>query len=238
MASVGSISWKTEKDEFLKESEVSDVVSSLDEGGLNELEGEFSSKLKTEMETGLSLDALNLDGRAPLNEVATEMVARLNVTMDDVSTLKGIAQAEGNKHRKEEASKWWTEVKKHYEELCEKLQSAVNSYNSDRDYKTGDKDSEGNPITKYYDKIGVSNLNDISAEPSVSPSPDSRSSHASKVTSALEEAKSFHSKYKEAKDSFETYLALTCDVKDEELGENGIYKKNRAQQILNDISNK
>lgn len=200
MASVGSISWKTEKDEFLKESEVSDVVSSLDEGGLNELEGEFSSKLKTEMETGLSLDALNLDGRAPLNEVATEMVARLNVTIDDVSTLKGIAQAEGNKHRKEEASKWWTEVKKHYEELCEKLQSAVNSYNSDRDYKTGDKDSEGNPITKYYDKIGVSNLNDTSTEPSVSPSPDSRSSHASKVTSALEEAKSFHSKYKEAKE--------------------------------------
>ncbi|WP_407426919.1 tetratricopeptide repeat protein [Treponema sp.] len=45
-------------------------------------------------------------------------------------------------------------------------------------------------------------------------------------------------KYKEAKDSFETYLALTCDVKDEELGENGIYKKNRAQQILNDISNR
>jgi len=32
-------------------------------------------------------------------------------------------------------------------------------------------------------------------------------------------------KYREAKDAFETYLALTCDVKDEELGENGIYKK-------------
>ncbi|MBQ8014482.1 MAG: tetratricopeptide repeat protein [Treponema sp.] len=45
-------------------------------------------------------------------------------------------------------------------------------------------------------------------------------------------------KYKEAKDVFETYLALTCDVKDEDLGENGIYKKNRAQQILNDISNR
>ena len=44
--------------------------------------------------------------------------------------------------------------------------------------------------------------------------------------------------YKKAKDAFETYLALTCDVKDEELGENGIYKKNRAQQILNDISNR
>ena len=44
--------------------------------------------------------------------------------------------------------------------------------------------------------------------------------------------------YKKAKDVFETYLALTCDVKDEELGENGIYKKNRAQQVLNDISNR
>ena len=44
--------------------------------------------------------------------------------------------------------------------------------------------------------------------------------------------------YKEAKDSFETYLALTCDAKDEELGENGIYKKNRAQEILNNISNR
>lgn len=41
-----------------------------------------------------------------------------------------------------------------------------------------------------------------------------------------------------AKDAFETYLALTCDIKDEEMGENGIYKKNRAQEILNDIANR
>ena len=45
-------------------------------------------------------------------------------------------------------------------------------------------------------------------------------------------------KYKEAKDSFETYLALTCDAKDEDLGKNGIYKKNRAQEILNEIANR
>ena len=44
-------------------------------------------------------------------------------------------------------------------------------------------------------------------------------------------------KYREAKDAFETYLALTCDVKDEELGENGIYKKERAQEILDNIKN-
>lgn len=44
-------------------------------------------------------------------------------------------------------------------------------------------------------------------------------------------------KYREAKDSFETYLALTCDFSDEDMGENGVYKKERAQEILNEIKN-
>jgi len=44
-------------------------------------------------------------------------------------------------------------------------------------------------------------------------------------------------KFREAKDCFETYIALTCDIDDEELGENGVYKKERAQEILNTIKN-
>lgn len=43
-------------------------------------------------------------------------------------------------------------------------------------------------------------------------------------------------KYRDAKDSFETYIALTCDATDEELGENGVYKKERAQEIINNIN--
>lgn len=43
-------------------------------------------------------------------------------------------------------------------------------------------------------------------------------------------------KYREAKDAFETYIALTCDVNDEELGENGVYKKERAQELINFIN--
>lgn len=43
--------------------------------------------------------------------------------------------------------------------------------------------------------------------------------------------------FSEAKGAFETYLALTCDTKDEDLGENGLYKKERAQEIINNISN-
>ena len=44
-------------------------------------------------------------------------------------------------------------------------------------------------------------------------------------------------KYREAKDAFETYLALTCETSDEEMGDNGIYKKERAQEIINNINN-
>ena len=44
-------------------------------------------------------------------------------------------------------------------------------------------------------------------------------------------------KYREAKDAFETYLALTCETSDEEMGENGVYKKERAQEIINNIAN-
>ncbi|WP_147614192.1 tetratricopeptide repeat protein [Treponema pectinovorum] len=43
--------------------------------------------------------------------------------------------------------------------------------------------------------------------------------------------------FKEAKSCLETYLALTCDTDDEAMGENGIYKKNRAQELLDEISN-
>ncbi len=44
--------------------------------------------------------------------------------------------------------------------------------------------------------------------------------------------------YGEAKACLENYIALLADAKDEELGENGIYKRERAQEIINKISNR
>ncbi len=50
----------------------------------------------------------------------------------------------------------------------------------------------------------------------------------------------FHLKeynFTEAKSCFETYVALTCGISDEELGENGIYKQTRAQELIDRINN-
>ncbi len=44
-------------------------------------------------------------------------------------------------------------------------------------------------------------------------------------------------KYREAKDSFETFVALNAGTTDEELGENGQYKLSRAQEIIENINN-
>ncbi|MCF0241423.1 MAG: hypothetical protein HUK25_02230 [Treponema sp.] len=40
-----------------------------------------------------------------------------------------------------------------------------------------------------------------------------------------------------AKECFDTYITLTCETSDEELGETGLYKKERATEILNHINN-
>ncbi len=44
-------------------------------------------------------------------------------------------------------------------------------------------------------------------------------------------------KYREARDCFETFVALNCEATEEELGENGQYKLGRAQEILENIKN-
>lgn len=43
--------------------------------------------------------------------------------------------------------------------------------------------------------------------------------------------------FSSAKDAFENYIALTCDISDEDLGENGVQKKEKAQNIINNIAN-
>ncbi len=44
--------------------------------------------------------------------------------------------------------------------------------------------------------------------------------------------------FSEAKAAFENYMALTCDLSDEELGENGIYKRERAQEVIEKINSR
>lgn len=44
--------------------------------------------------------------------------------------------------------------------------------------------------------------------------------------------------YPDAKGCFESYVALTADTKDEDLDDNGVYKRERAQEMIDKISNR
>ncbi len=44
--------------------------------------------------------------------------------------------------------------------------------------------------------------------------------------------------FSRTKECFSTYIALTADLNEEELGKNGNYKRDRAQEIINDIENR
>lgn len=44
--------------------------------------------------------------------------------------------------------------------------------------------------------------------------------------------------YGDAKDCFESYLALTADYDEEDLGENGLYKQERAKEVIDKISSR
>lgn len=61
------------------------------------------------------------------------------------------------------------------------------------------------------------------------------------IPDAFFNAAFFHLKkhnYADAKGCLESYLALTSDAKDDELGESGQYKRERAQELIDKISNR
>ena len=128
MASIGSITEASSVAEFLKGSDTDDVVSKIEGGKISTLEESFKNKLFEEEKKGLSLEALSIGGRAPLNEISVELRARLDISIDDIENIKTLAKARGYEHTKGEAEKFLKEVLKKYKELCEAAEQDLKSY--------------------------------------------------------------------------------------------------------------
>lgn len=157
MAKIGEITYKDAKNigtKFLNPDRLEAFIGGFDKGGLNSIEADLSNGIKKEMKAGLSLESLNIEGRAPLNEIAQETLARVKVTIQDVEDIKRIARAEGNKHIKEEAQTLVEKCEEEYKKRQEAFKSgALAAYNDsdNRKHKVGE-DSDGNPKYDYYSK--------------------------------------------------------------------------------------
>lgn len=164
MAVIGEITEASSVSDFLKGSETDEVVGKIESGKISSLEEEFNSKLLEEEKKGLSLEALNIDNRAPLNEVSMEMRARIAVSIEDIKSIITLAKNRGYEHTKGEAEKFLKEVLKKYKELCEKADKALKSYGNasyTKSYKDGDEEKTktvhcSHSITISYEISGES----------------------------------------------------------------------------------
>ena len=210
MPILGTIEWDTKKDTFLKDSEISDLVSSMDEKGLNEIEENLSTPITNERKTGLSLEALNIDGRAPLNELSYELLTKIRGSIATMEALKRIARGEGNKHRQDEANEYYEKVIEEYRKRYEKAKELVQKYNFDRKYyvEKEEKDENGTPQKvkkqKQYDECHIDfspdnpvNLKgNLDADPNdIDPGKEAHDAKVNEIQEAVEKANEFYEDY-------------------------------------------
>ena len=212
MANIGNITKDSSTSDFLSEGITNDLADSFKSGKIANINEELTQKLNAEKEHGLSLDALSIEGRAPLNEITNEMIARINVTVQDIEDIQKITKAKGYQHQKQEADRFVREViGKEYKKLCDKAETETDAYNSStKDVE--EKDSEGNTktVTKYPKDYGhyvtvklPESYDQNTVEITWTGSFDSSFDHASAAEAACKAAKDwFNGKVKEAIDFY------------------------------------
>ena len=210
MPILGTIEWDTNKEKFLKDSEISDLVSSMDEKGLNEIEENLSTPITNEMKSGLSQEALNIGGRAPLNEISIELLKKIKISIATMESLKITARGEGNKHRQEEANEYYEKVIIEYRNRWEPVKAAQEEYNDHREYSIEKDVPDGNGGTKkgrekkhyYVCNIKYSDQEEVvlsgyeqSDPKDIDPGASVHDSYIEKVKNEITEANKFYNDY-------------------------------------------
>ena len=142
MAVVNDITAENSRADLLEGSTTSGLANKFTSGNLENIVTEFKDKINAEISKGLSPKALSIEGRAPLNDIAVEMLARIEVTANDLADAKTITLARGNNHTIQEADKFLKEVVKKYGELCQEAKNQASYYNNQAT-RTEYKDEDG-----------------------------------------------------------------------------------------------
>ena len=160
MAKINDINWETNPQKFLNPEETKDLSQDFTSGKLSSQTDEIIDKIAAELEKGLSPEALSIDGRSPLNDIALEIIEKLKVTIEDFYMIGESAISDGNEHTMQEVHTYFDETIKEYDKRKIPLRKAVNNYNTHRTIQTGSKDSNGNMETKELSKIELINGED------------------------------------------------------------------------------
>ena len=157
MASIGSISWEIgEESTYLKESDYTDLFSSLDEVGKSIESTKDSTDSLIGSGGGLSAESLNFGGFSPLFEMGYNVSKNLATASEAIAEVKSVIESDANAHM---TAEWGTHLQKaneHLEELKTTMDNAKTAYdnavakNSD-DNPDNNVSNEGSLKTAYED---------------------------------------------------------------------------------------
>ena len=184
MAITTAITWESnpEKD-FLKDSNYTNIIKNVSNIDINSI----IESLDKEMGKGLSREALNIDGYAPLNDIAEEIKTNLKKLKDSIDSISETAKSDGDDHKEKEARNYYEAVTLHYKELYLTLQNAQRDYNENREYVSGYHDDDDGNIVEEKSSWGecIISPSSFSAEEDVEiVSMDRRSPYAPAVDNA------------------------------------------------------
>ena len=204
--------------DFLKADDIDNIVNQITSGDLKNIDENLSTPIRTEMGKGLSVGALNIDGRAPLNEISQELVEKIKRTSYGLEALEKVAEGEGNKHRKDEAETLYQKTVEYHLKLCISVKEAVDNYNNNRGYsvkieKTLDDGNGGKKtievkIDKTYDECildlnndppfrqGIINVKIDPTDPNDT-NPSKHQGYVAAVDEAVKKANDFYRNYVE-----------------------------------------
>ena len=131
MASIGSISWEIgEESTYLKESDYTELFSSLDEVGKSIDSTKDSTDSLIGSGGGLSAESLNFGGFSPLFEMGYNVSKNLATASEAIAEVKSVIESDANAHM---TAEWGTHLQKaneHLEELKTTMDNAETAYNS------------------------------------------------------------------------------------------------------------
>ena len=131
MASIGSISWEIgEESTYLKESDYTELFSSLDEVGKSIESTKDSTDSLIGSGGGLSAESLNFGGFSPLFEMGYNVSKNLATASEAIAEVKSVIESDANAHM---TAEWGTHLQKaneHLEELKTTMDNAETAYNS------------------------------------------------------------------------------------------------------------
>lgn len=151
MAVVDNITEANSRKDFLEGSQTDTLANNFTSKNISKVASEFKDKVRAELSKGLSVKALSLEGRAPLNDIALEMLSRIDVTIDDIALAKTTTIANGNDHTIKEADRFLKKVLEHYENvICQKVEHALRDCENAH-YETDESDGNGGTkkVTHY-----------------------------------------------------------------------------------------